>query len=204
VAASELLVDDLTSVKDAWDPAKPGNFAGKFGIVSQNPEAEADPVKDAIGSLMKALGSMTKAELSGERMTVAFKNRSEEDEHSCFSDTTASDILGNGIGVQNIWLGRYGANDGVGLDEVVRAVNPALAEKTTKDLASAIVELQKLKVLQDQGTPIDVILQEADDAPGRKAMLAAIKSLKLVGEDIEESLRALGLKIQLEKPSLDL
>jgi putative iron-regulated protein len=203
-AAAHLLIEDLGAVKDAWDPAKPDSFAGKFGIASQNPESEKDATKDAIGSLLKALGSMSKAELSGERMTVAFKNRSEEDEHSCFSDTTATDILGNGIGVQNVWLGRYGSNDGVGLDEVVKAVNPALAEKTTKDLADAITQLQALKVLQDQGTPVDVILLAADGSPGRVAMLAAVKSLKLVGDDVEEAIKALGLKIELTKPTQDL
>ena len=85
---------------------------------------------------------MAKAELSGERMTVAFKNRSEEDEHSCFSDNTGADLLGNGVGIQNVWLGRYGSFDGVGVDEVVAAVDAALATKTTTDIATSVEKLR--------------------------------------------------------------
>jgi putative iron-regulated protein len=202
VAATKLLVEDLRGVKQAWDPAKADGFANRFGITSQNPTSENDPLKDAVGSLLKAIGSMAKAELSGERMTVAFKNRSQEDELSCFSDTTATDILGNGIGLQNLWLGRYGSNDGIGLDDTIKQLNPTLASKTTKDLAEAVTQLQALQTLQDQGTPIDVIIESADDAPGRVAMLRAIKSLKLVGDDIEEVIKTLGLKIQLGKPTV--
>jgi putative iron-regulated protein len=202
VAATRLLVEDLRGVKQAWDPAKANGFANQFGVEALNPTTTKDPTTDAVGSLLKAVGSMAKAELSGERMTVAFKNRSQEDEQSCFSDTSATDMLGNGLGLQNLWLGRYGTNDGIGLDDVVKTVNPLLASKTTKDLAEAVTQLQALETLQDQGTPIDVIIESADDMPGRVAMLRAIKSLKLVGDDIEEVIKTLGLKVQLGKPTV--
>lgn len=201
---TELLVDDLQKVRDAWDPSKPDAFVTKFGVTPTDAAAQPDATKEVVSKLLRAMGSMAKAELSGERMTVAFKNRSEEDEHSCFSDTTATDMLGNGIGVQNLWLGKWGTNDGVGLDEVVNAVDPALATKTTADLADAIAKLTKLQQLQESGTPIDVILQATDDSEGRKAMIDAIKALKLVGDDVEKAATALGLTVELEKASEEL
>ena len=199
-----LLVEDLQKVRDAWDPSKPDAFVTKFGVAPTDPAAQPDATKEVVGKLLRAMGSMAKAELSGERMTVAFKNRSEEDEHSCFSDTTATDMFGNGVGVQNVWLGKWGNADGVGLDEVVGAVDPALATKTTADLAAAVSKLRRLDELQAAGTPIDVILQAPDESEGRTAMLEAIRALKLVGDDVEKAATALGLGVELEKPSEEL
>lgn len=201
---TQLLIDDLEPLVAAWAPDTADNFRGTFGTLARDAKTQPDAKKEAIGDLLRSIGSMAKAELSGERMTVAFKNRSEEDEHSCFSDTTASDLLGNGVGIENVWLGRYGSFDGVGLDEVVRAVDADLAAKTTADLADSVAKLRKLEALQAAGTPIDVILQAADDSEGRKAMLEAIKALKLVAEDTEKAARALGLSITIEDPSEDL
>ena len=201
---TQLLVDDIETLVVAWVPDKADNFRAKFGIEARDSKTQPDAKKEAIGDLLRAIGSMAKAELSGERMTVAFKNRSEEDEHSCFSDTTASDFFGNGVGIENVWLGRYGSFDGVGLDEVVRAVDADLATKTTTDIADSVAKLRRLEQLQNAGTPIDVILQAADESEGRKAMLDAIKALKVVAEDTEKAASALGLSIAIEEPSEDL
>ncbi len=200
-AAAELLVEDLESVRVQWGS---GTFGAKFGVEPLDPSTQPDAKKEAIGKLLRAIGSLAKAELSGERMTVAFKNRSQEDEHSCFSDTTATDLLGNGLGIENVWLGRYGAFDGVGLDEVVKTADGTLAQKTTTDIATAVGKLRKLDELQKAGTPIDVVLSEADGSAGRAAMLDAIRALKMVADDVEKSAAALDLSVQIEKPSEEL
>lgn len=192
-----LLVDDLDALETAWAP-NADNFAKTFGVVATDPAAQPDAKKEAIGKLLRSIGSLAKAELAGERMSVAYKNRSQEDEHDCFSDNTSADLYGNGLGIQNVWLGRYGANDGTGLDEVVAAVDPSLASKTTTDIATAVAKLDALRALQDAGTPLDVIIQQPDDAEGRKAMLAAIQALKEVGADVEKCAAALKLSVALE------
>jgi putative iron-regulated protein len=194
---TELLVSDLNQVDDAWKPGVAGNFAASYGV-------SADDKETFVSDQLKAIGSMAKAELSGERMTVAYVNRNQEDEHSCFSDNTAPDILGDAEGLQNVWLGRYKGFDGVGLDEVVAAVDPTLASKTTADLGDAVSKLKALVDLQNAGTPIDVILQATDDSPGRVAMLAGIRSLKVVADDMEAAAKALGVSIELEQPSTEL
>lgn len=201
---TDLLVEDLETTRAQWEPGKAGSFGAKFGVEASDPATEPNAKKEAIGKLLGSIGSMAKAELSGERMTVPYKNRSEEDEQSCFSDTTATDMLGNGVGIENVWLGRQRSTDGVGLDEVVKAVDPALAEKTTADLADAVGKLRKLESLQRAGTPIDVILQAPDESEGRKAMLDAIRALKVVADDTEKAASALGLSITLEAPSQEL
>jgi putative iron-regulated protein len=151
------------------------------------------------------MGSMAKAELSGERMTVAYKSKDQEDEHSCFSDNTSFDLYGNGLGIHNVWLGRYGTIDGVGLDEVVAEKDATLATKTTTDIAAAVAKLQALATLQQtQNTPLDVVISSPDGSPNRVAMLDAIVAVKAIGDDVERIAVALGLKIELQKPSSEL
>ncbi|MFT3922858.1 MAG: imelysin family protein [Myxococcales bacterium] len=195
---TDLLLSDLQEVAAQWDPSKSDNYQASFGVGS--PEAR----KTAISDFLVSLGSMANAELSGERMTVAYKNRSQEDEHSCFSDTTASDLHGDGVGIQNLWLGRYGSMDGVGLDEVVKAVDPSLAAQMTADIETSVEKLQALVDLQNTGKPIDVVITSPEGGPERTAMLDAIKALKVVGSDVEKAAVALGLSVMLEKPSEEL
>ena len=200
-AAAQLLVSDVQEVANAWKPGVADNFAAKFGVTA----SEGNAVQSAIGDLLKSLGSMAKAELSGERMTVAYKNRDQEDEHSCFSDNTSVDLLGNALGIENVWLGRYGASDGVGLDEVVAEKDAALAAKTTADVAAAVAKLRVLADLQQKSsTPLDVVIASPDGSASRTAMLDAITATKLIGDDVEKAAVALGLKIELEEPSVEL
>jgi putative iron-regulated protein len=199
-AATQLLVSDVQEVAIQWKPGVADNFAAKFGVTA----SEGNAVETAIGDLLKSMGSLAKAELSGERMTVAYKSKDQEDEHSCFSDNTSVDLLGNGHGIQNVWLGRYGAIDGVGLDEVVTEKDATLAAKTTTDIATAVAKLQALADLQQQGTPLDVVISSPDGSTNRMAMLDAIVAVKAIGDDVERIAVALGLTIELEKPSAEL
>jgi putative iron-regulated protein len=203
VAAAQLLVRSLSTVDAAWTPGQ-DNYAASFGVKASDAANQPDAHKEAIGNMLRSIGSLAKAELSGERMTVAYKNRDQEDEHSCFSDNTSSDLHGNGLGLQDVWLGRYGSFDGVGVDEVVAAVDSTLAAKTTADIATSVDKLQVLVGLQNTGTPLDVIIASADGSPGRVAMLQAIQALKLVGTDVEQIAARLGLSIQLEQASEEL
>ena len=192
---TDLLVADLDSVKVQWDPKSGDNFQATFGVGSE--EAQ----KQAISDLLVSLGSMANAELSGERMSAAYKESNQENEHSCFSDNTAVDLLGNGMGIQNVWLGTYGSSDGAGLDEVVKAVDPELANKVTTDISASIAKLRTLVEYQNAGKPIDVVINTPEGSPERMTMLDAITSLKVVGKDVEDAAKALGLSVTLETPS---
>ena len=48
--------------------------------------------------IITGIGELTRGELAGERMYVAYSERSQEDEHSCFSDNTTADLVGNAPG----------------------------------------------------------------------------------------------------------
>jgi putative iron-regulated protein len=113
--AADLLAEQLRSVADAWSPAAP--YATAFTA-----NADHTSLKD----MLRGIELLTGKELSGERMNAAIKSGDQEDEHSCFSDNTHRDFAMNARGVENVYYGRYGDEDGPGLDELVREKAPEL------------------------------------------------------------------------------
>ncbi len=163
-----------------------------------------DARKDAMADIIRGLGSLARAELSGERMTVAYKNRDQEDEHSCFSDSTWLDLHGNAKGIRNVWTGSYEGQDlGPGLEDVVKAADPALATRVGKDIDEAVATM---KTLADgnQQAPFDVVIAEPDGSANRTTMLDAMKALKRVADGLSAAASALGLQVAFEKPSMEL
>ena len=66
--------------------------------------------------ILTGIGELTRGELAGERMYVAYEQRSQEDEHSCFSDNTTADLLANARGIDMVLTGAYpGGVEGPGL-----------------------------------------------------------------------------------------
>ena len=185
---TEILVEDLESLVSAWEPGK-DNYAKTFA---------ADP-KAAVTNMLTGMGSMANAELSGERMTVAYKNRGQEDEHSCFSDTTNADILGNFVGIQNVYLGKYGSTDGPGIDDLVKAVDPALDAQMKSELDAAVAALNEM-----QAAPFDYSISAPDGSPERTAVLEAIQAIKKTAPTIIAIGQKLGVEFKLEEPSEEL
>jgi len=180
---TEQLVADLTTVRDAWTPGRPGNYGASFG---------ADATV-AIRRMLTGMGSLSGAELAGERMSVAYNAREQEDEHSCFSDTTHADLLNNAIGIQNVYLGRLGPMDGPGLNDLVRSRDAALNTRMEAQLQSSIDLLRAIP------EPFDQAILGADTAPGRVAVKAAIDALRLQRGTIVEVAARLGVTLTLEE-----
>lgn len=203
-AAAALLVGHLEQVEAAWRPGVAENYAAEFGVKPSADGTTGDGVKDAVARMIRGMGSLAKAELAGERMTVAFKNRSQEDEHSCFSDTTWFDLRDNALGIQNVWLGQYrGQKVGPGLDAVFRAVDAPLADAVTRDLDTAVSKLKTLAAANDS-KPFDVVLTEPDGSPARNEVIEVIKALRSAADGLSLGATRLGLTISLEQPSEEL
>ena len=71
----------------------------------------------AIKNILTALATLSKSELGGERVFVAYDNQDQEDEHSCFSDNTHRDIRLNLAGIANVYRGSYGSISGDSLED---------------------------------------------------------------------------------------
>ena len=176
---TEILIEDLIQVRNAWAP-NVSNYRKTF--------VEGD-VKISLQKIVQGLGSIAGSELSGQRMQAALDNRDQEDEHSCFSDNTHRDILLNGLGVQNIYLGRYGAVDGAGLDDLIAVLNPALDTKIKAQLDATNTALNAIPA------PFD---QAIIDNTKRPSVVSGIKALQAEAALLGDVATALGITINME------
>ena len=62
--------------------------------------------------MLTGMGSLSYGELAGERMRLGLMLNDPEEEHDCFSDNTPASHYNDGLGVQNVYLGRYVRVDG--------------------------------------------------------------------------------------------
>ena len=140
------------------------------------------------------IGEMSRGELAGERMTVAYTERSQEDEHSCFSDNTTVDIIGNARGVEMVLLGSYpGGVSGVGLLDVISAEDSALAHQLRTEVSASI------NLARNIPAPFDQHLRDgvSDNDPGRQSVLATIEALETQTDTIVAAAEALGITINV-------
>ena len=182
LVAADLLVADLEWVVDRWQPGD-GSYHDAF---------HDEPVEEALRRILTGIGTLASSELSGERMLTAYENQDQEDEHSCFSDTTLDDILGNARGIDNVYSGRYGAIDGPGLDELVAARDPELDAEMQARLAAMIDAIEAIP------GPFDQAIRGDDGAPGRTAVLAAVRAIQDVGATVDDIAVLLGIEISTD------
>jgi putative iron-regulated protein len=185
--ATDLLLDDLALVTRAWAPnAK--NYRARFEKGG----------KESVRKIIIGLGSLSRGELSGERMEVALNSQDQEDEHSCFSDNTHRDIVNNAKGIQNVWLGQFKRRDGSlitgpGLRDLVAARDPALAEKASAQIAASVAGAESIPA------PFDRAI--AKGASGRPAIEKTVASLVAQSKLLVESASAVGItKLTLVSP----
>ena len=173
--AVALLIRDLEQVRDAWAPGH-DNYRAKFLAL---------PPSEAFGLAIKGMGSLSGPELGGERLTVAYETKAQENEHSCFSDNTIIDLADDALGIQNACLGRYermngSSVQGPGLCAAAAARSPELAERLQKEIAASVAKVRGIPA------PFDQAILGADTAPGRSAVQAAIASLQAQASTLAE------------------
>lgn len=180
---TELLIDDLQFLQQQWQPAQADNFRAVFEKGGM----------DSLRRIFVGLGSLSRGELSGERLEVAMSSRDQEDEHSCFSDNTHRDAVTNALGIQNVWLGQYKRLDGSvlsgpGIAALVAQSDAKLAEQTTRQIA------QSVKAAQAIPAPFDQAIQGARNSAARQKIQATIDSLVQQSKDIVHAAAAVGIE----------
>jgi putative iron-regulated protein len=177
--ATQGVLQHLTAVRDAW--AVDASYRKDFvqgGMAS-------------IALALTGLGKMSKGELGGQRIDAAYASKERRDQHDCFSSETLVDYERDARGIQAIYLGNYGDDDGPGLDELVRSADRDVDDRLKKQLQAsidAIVAIPK---------PFEASIVGIDDSPGRVAIRNAVASLRAQGDLFAEAAHALGLSIQI-------
>jgi putative iron-regulated protein len=178
-ACARLLVTHLSNLEADWSAGKT-NYRQNF---------ENAPAKESLEKILTGMVMLAGFEIASERLAVAYETQNQEDEHSCFSDTTHLDLIHNIQGIENVWSGRYRTIEGPGMRELARAADQALAEKISRGLTECLKRARAIPV------PFDQAVLGDDDAPGRVRILACIEGLESLRED---------LLLLAEKADLDL
>ncbi|MCO5318862.1 MAG: hypothetical protein M9942_10530 [Microthrixaceae bacterium] len=183
--ASDLLIEHLSELVDAWAPDVEDNYRAEF---------EALPPEEAMTMIITGVGELSRGELAGERMNVAYSERSQEDEHSCFSDNTTADIVANAKGIQMVLDATYpGVSDGTSVIDVVASVDPDLAEALGSEVAASVAAVEAIPA------PFDAHLVDgvSDDDPGRASVLAGIEALEAQTDTIVAAADAIGVTVNV-------
>ncbi len=181
--ASDTLVQHLRGMADEWAPGG-GNYRARF---------ESQSADDAIQNIITGIGELSRGELAGERMTVAYEERSQEDEHSCFSDNTKADIVANALGIQMVFTGDYGAVSGPGVVDLVEASDSELSARLAAEIAASVNRARAIP------EPFDSHLREgvSNESAGRRAVLDTIVSLENQTDTIVEAAENIGITINV-------
>ena len=182
--ASDLLLVHLQGLVDAWDPGASGNYRAEFVAMA---------VDDALNNIITGIGELSRGELAGERMTVAYEARSQEDEHSCFSDNTVADIIGNARGIQVVYTGDYGLITGPGVMDLVAAVDKDLATQLNGEIGRSVALASEIP------SPFDLHLRETipNSDAGTSSVLRTIESLEDQTDKIVAAAEKIGITISV-------
>jgi putative iron-regulated protein len=187
-ACTTLIVQQLESLVTDWAPEDPQNYHANYRAVFE------EGVDYSLERIVSAMIFLCENELAGARLQVAWDTKDQENEHSCFSDTTWDDNVLDAIALRNVWSGVYVRTDGTklegpGMREVCRLVQPE-AEQRLQELIEA--NIAKARAIPQ---PFDQAIQGEDDAPGRRAVMALIASLEDTGAELRKLARAMGIEV---------
>ncbi|WP_157595829.1 imelysin family protein [Plesiocystis pacifica] len=173
-AAVTLLIEDLEGLETAWA----GSYRDSF--VGEAPE-------EIVRRILLGMGSLSGAELAGERMEVALETQEQEDEHSCFSDNTHRDVVTNALGIQNVYLGRYGALDGQSVYDLVAARDADLADRLRDEIAASVSAAEAIPAPFDRAIVDDV-----------ESVQATIDALRVQADSIADAAALFDINLALE------
>ena len=182
--ASDLLLEHLDGLVQAWRPSVSGNYRAQFLAMDRD---------EALTNIITGIGELSRGELAGERMTVAFEERSQEDEHSCFSDNTIADIIGNARGIQMVYQGNFGDVVGPGVNDLVAAADPALARQLEQEINISVTLAGRIPAPFDQHLGEDV----PNSAAGRVSILDTIEALELQTDTIVSAAQLVGITLNV-------
>ena len=177
---AEQLEQDIKSVAAAWADDDADGYATKL---------KALPEREVLGRMLNGMAIMAGSEFMSARLAVALDSGDQEDEHSCFSDTTHQDFVYDLVGIKNIWTGDADGKTRAGLDELVKSIDPATAANIDALLADTEAKVAAL------GNPWDKVLASPDGSPERLAGEAAVTALQSLGKGLTAAGSTLGVLV---------
>lgn len=174
------LVEDLASLESAWRPGA-GNYRSEF---VRTPE-------ESLGRAMTALATLSGFEVASERIAVALESSSQEDEHSCFSDTTHQDYVFDQRGIENVYFGRVEGSSGPGIHDLLKQSDAELAERVAAGVRTTSEAVGRIHA------PFDQVLASPAGDPLRQPVEEALLAFEQQAELFVEAGKSLGLKVEI-------
>ena len=183
-AVARLLVKDLRFAIQDWNLEGDRLYGKAFRELT---------VRERLRRAIVALGNMSYGELAGERMRVALLASDQEDEQSCFSDTTHLAIYHNAEGIRTLYLGTHALADGTvvqgpSLSALVARLDPALDAALRSQLDETMRRASALVEAAEAGEPFDRLIRP-ENAKGRALIQALIAALAAQTESLESLLK---------------
>jgi putative iron-regulated protein len=176
---SQLLVDDIASVRQQWDLNNPVSFAVEFEALNDY---------EAIGRMLRGIAMLSVEELASERLSVPLDSGMQEDETSCFSDNTHAEFRYGLQGIARVWRG---PNNKTGVAAVLAKADPSLVKTINMKLDAALASSVKLS------RPFDQMLLSDTDSAARRSGEQLVSDLNAFGQSLREAGRKLGVLVSI-------
>lgn len=164
-AVSDLLLQDLTGLVDAWNPGMSNSY---FHFVT-----DAKNEKEQFAVITQAISKFVGEELAQERLFVALDTQEQEEEQSCFSDLTHLDFQYDMAGVERLMRP---------LLATIRVSSNQKADQLQSSLAEAQAMVQRIP------RPFDQAIQ---DENSRKILMKLVGRLELLADEIRTATEGL-------------
>ena len=174
------LAHELHELEEKWELQNASGYAKKL---------KAMPEREVIGRMLNGMAVLAGFEFMSERLAVALDSGDQEDEHSCFSDTTKQDFVYDLVGIEQVWTGDNEGGERAGLNDLVRAQDATLADRIDGLLADTETKVAAL------GDPWDKVLAAPKDSPERKAAEDAVVALQALGTGLKDAGSKLGVLV---------
>lgn len=181
MAISGILLQDLTTAIQDWKTDRPFLYSKVFLDL---------PVEQQLDRMVMGMGSLSNGELAGERIQVALLASDQEEEQSCFSDTTHIAIYQNALSVQSLYHGQHHMHngqriEGPSLSELVAKLDQNLDAELTQKFVETMEAAQGVVDRAEKIEPFDRMIQSGNEE-GRAVLNELISRLKAQTELIEE------------------
>ncbi|WP_379990639.1 imelysin family protein [Dongia soli] len=197
-AATDLLIDDLTAMRDLW---------GKEGAARKRLLGGNE--KEGLAVILTGLGSLSYGELGGERTKLGLMLHDPEEEHDCFSDNTYNSHFYDQQGMVNVYTGTYTRADGSvmkgpSLHDYAKATAAKADARLMEDMKATTAAMTTMKQTGDSGKMAYDQMIGPDNPEGNKIVQDVVDTLVAQTHGVEGVVSALGLKIKVEgSDSLD-
>ncbi|GAB5540098.1 MAG: hypothetical protein Salg2KO_22010 [Salibacteraceae bacterium] len=182
--ATQLYVDDITELKDSWDPDIAGNTRSAFLAL---------PGEEALANVLAGLGHIALRDLAELQMGVAIAEPDSIAEQSDFSDYSDRDIIQNARAMDNVYNGRYTSiyserYSGPSMHEVIALEYDTIAAGLITGFAECLKDCQEIS------PPFDArAYREAVSGSGKGSISKARQTLTETAQTIQRAIDDMAL-----------